>query len=105
MRCCRRREYGGSFEAGAGTLRLYVHAVALARQAADAAQSTMEKEFRTIDELKERLQVGCRLFASALLRRLPAADLHCGACLHASVIRLQSWAWMRCMRTVLERWL
>eukprot|EP00208_Stichococcus_sp_RCC1054_P002912 CAMPEP_0206142900 /NCGR_PEP_ID=MMETSP1473-20131121/18579_1 /ASSEMBLY_ACC=CAM_ASM_001109 /TAXON_ID=1461547 /ORGANISM="Stichococcus sp, Strain RCC1054" /LENGTH=3025 /DNA_ID=CAMNT_0053538067 /DNA_START=97 /DNA_END=9174 /DNA_ORIENTATION=+ len=50
-------EYGGSFEAGAGTLRLYVHAVALARQAADAAQSTMEKEFRAIDELKERLQL------------------------------------------------
>lgn len=50
-------EYGGSFEAGAGTLRLYVHAVALARAAADAAQQAMEREFQAIDALKERLQV------------------------------------------------
>lgn len=63
-------EYGGSFEAGAGTLRLYVHAVALARAAADAAQQAMEKEFQAIDALKERLQVGCcsehREFSSSI---------------------------------------
>jgi hypothetical protein len=57
-RVSRCSEYGGSFEAGAGTLRLYVHAVALARAAADAAQQAMEKEFQAIDALKERLQVG-----------------------------------------------
>ena len=54
---CACSEYGGSFEAGAGTLRLYVHAVALARAAADAAQAAMEKDFQAIDALKERLQV------------------------------------------------
>jgi len=54
---CQYSEYGGSFEAGAGTLRLYVHAVALARAAADAAQAAMEKDFQAIDALKERLQV------------------------------------------------
>lgn len=34
-----------------------MHAVALARAAADAAQQAMEKEFQAIDALKERLQV------------------------------------------------
>jgi hypothetical protein len=39
-----------------------VHAVALAREAADAAQQAMEKEFQAIDALKERLQVQiCRV--------------------------------------------
>ena len=65
-----RSEYGGSFEAGAGTLRLYVHAVALARAAADAAQQAMEKEFQAIDALKERLQVGAFLSVCSLFRCL-----------------------------------
>ena len=68
-------EYGGSFEAGAGTLRLYVHAVALARAAADAAQQAMEKEFQAIDALKERLQV--RVLGNQLLPGFQAAAWQC----------------------------
>ena len=46
-----------------------MHAVALARAAADAAQQAMEKEFQAIDALKERLQV--RVLGESIVTRVP----------------------------------
>jgi hypothetical protein len=52
-----------------------VHAMALARAAADAAQQAMEKEFQAIDALKERLQV--RVLRSLYFPGFQGAAEHC----------------------------